>query len=94
MTYKYEFPKLPDNQRWVVSREMSFVIVKLQEKGRWGWWRTIARSSEWANGGIMALDSCVDHIMKRDYYAKLRKDKEEREAFNRAQIPYGTYGGE
>lgn len=78
----YQFPDLPENQRWTVNVEFNtFVIVRLQEKRRW-WWVTIADSVETVSAGEVGLSRCVDHIIRRDYYARIRQDANvRREAF-------------
>lgn len=84
MTYK--FPELPENQRWRVHIEFNtFVIVRLQEKRRW-WWTTIADSVELVHAGDVGLSRCVDHILRRDYYARIRAEADAKKESNRQAV--------
>ena len=84
-------PALPQGQRWAVERGLGgFLIVRLQERRWWGW-RTIARSTAWESGGRAALNQCVEHILRRDYYDRLRAEYEAEKQRRVAEIPYGYH---
>lgn len=84
MTYK--LPELPENQKWSVRIEFNtFLILYLKEKRWWGW-KTIAKSTDLASGGNLALSKCVDHIVNRDYYGRIRKEAADRKAKTRAEL--------
>lgn len=92
---KYKMPELPDNQRWVVESSFNtFLIVKLQEnryrKNPWWGWRTIDSSTGSLVGGEYAVEQCVYHIQNREYFDKIRRerDDERQERINR--IPFGV----
>lgn len=89
----YQMPPLPEGQRWVVTGSMGFVVVKLQEKRRWGW-RTIADSLEYQSSGAEGVRRCVDMIARRDEFARNRVRRERERQERLAEIPYGiTEGG-
>lgn len=92
-----KLPQLPENQRWTVSKEMgTFIIVRLQERRKflwWHYWETIAKSSEYISTGEYGVRLCVDHILNRDYYERLRAANERRKAEERSRIPWGKHQG-
>lgn len=90
MVSKARLPTLPDNQRWSVSSSFNtFLIVKLQERRWWGW-ATIDRATEVLSGGDRALAECVDHIMRRDYFHRIRAEADQKRRESIARIPFGV----
>lgn len=87
-----KMPELPTGQRWSVHSSFNtFIIVKLQEKRWWGW-STIASSTGSLAGGDYEVEKCVDHILRRDYFAKLKAERDAKVAERIARIPFGTHG--
>lgn len=85
-----EMPALPDNQRWSVHSEFgTFVIVRLQRR-RWGIWWTIARSTGALCGGASEVSSCVEHILNRDYYARIHAEAVVERKRRISEIPFGA----
>lgn len=89
----YNLPPLPAGQRWHIYKEMSFLVVELQEKRRWRW-KTIARATDWWEAGEAGLRGCVDHIVHRHEHERVRVMLEAKRKAEQSQIPLGYIEGE
>jgi hypothetical protein len=92
-----KMPPLPEGQRWSVRSEMgSFIVVRLQQRQKflwWTYWETIDKCSEYLSTGERGVYECVDHILNREKYDRMRAIIDKKKAQEQARIPWGNHEG-